>query len=187
MDYKSYEQSEKKQTIHRTINTILMLFVLALGYTSLLPIYDDLSGLKEKRIYQSEISQLIEDEGGYVAKPYKDSLGKWTVGFGHLIKDGETFEDLTPMKAVAMLRVDYANATKSVERNHVWANGETKLVLINMTYQLGTSGLSKFKQTLTHLKAKDYDFAAGEMLTSKWAAQTPRRASRLAGRIMGIM
>ncbi len=71
MDYKSYEQSEKKQTIHRTINTILMLFVLALGYTSLLPIYDDLSGLKQKRIYQSEISQLIEDEGGYVAKPYK--------------------------------------------------------------------------------------------------------------------
>ncbi len=185
MDYDSYLQNEKLQAVHRTINTFLTLIVVVIGFNVLTPIYDDLSGLKAERIVQSEITQLVEDEG-YRPKPYKDSLGKLTIGFGHLIKEGETFDDLTPHKAVEMLRKDYANASEDVERMYDWADGDVKLVLINMTYQMGSNGLSKFQKTINYLKTDQYDLAAGEMLTSRWANQTPRRASRLAGRIMSL-
>lgn len=185
MDYDTYLKNEKKQTIHRYLNTVLMIFVLFIGFQTLKPIYDEISGLKAERIVQSEIAQLVVDEG-YRAKPYKDSLGKWTVGFGHLIKEGETFDQLTPRVAVRILRKDYANATEDVERMYPWAIGEVKLVLVNMSYQLGMTGLGKFKDTINYLKLSDYDDAAGEMLDSIWAKQTPSRASRLAGRIMQL-
>ena len=33
-------------------------------------------------------SELIASYEGFVEKPYRDSKGKWTIGFGHLIGDG---------------------------------------------------------------------------------------------------
>ena len=85
-----------------------------------------------------------------------------------------------------MLRKDYANATKNIDKLYPWADGEVRLVLINMAYQMGPTGLSKFTETIGHLKESNYDLAASEMLNSIWANQTPSRASRLAGRIMAI-
>ena len=178
-------KNEKAQAIHRCLNTVLMLLVVYIGFSSLKPLIDDISGLKAEQVTKSEIAQIVMDEG-YRSKPYKDSLGKLTVGFGHLIMEGETFHDLTPHKAVEILRHDYALAQESVSRLHPWAEGEIRLVLINMTYQLGTTGLLEFKKTISNLKDNQYDLAAGEMLTSRWAMQTPSRASRLAGRIMAI-
>ena len=178
-------ENEKIQALHRSFNTVLTILVLVVGFNVLTPIWDELSGLKQQRVIQSEIAQLVMDEG-YRSTPYKDSLGKMTVGFGHLIKMDEDFDKLTPHTAVEMLRHDYAVAQDSVSRLYVWAEGDVKLVLINMTYQLGNTGLLKFKKTIAHLKANEYDLAAGEMLTSRWAKQTPSRASRLAGRIMAL-
>ena len=178
-------KNEKLQAIHRCFNTISLILVVCIGLNSLRPIIDDISGLKDKRVIESEIAQIVIDEG-YRSVPYRDTLGKWTVGFGHLIKKGETFDKLTPHMAVEMLRRDYASAQESVSRLHPWAEGEVRLVLTNMTYQLGTTGLLEFKKTISNLKDEKYDLSAGEMLTSRWAKQTPLRAARLAGRIMAI-
>jgi lysozyme len=178
-------KNEKAQAIHRCLNTVLMLLVVYIGFSSLKPLIDDISGLKAERVTKSEIAQIVMDEG-YRSKPYEDSLGKLTVGFGHLIQQGESFSDLTPHKAVEMLRHDYADSQDSVLRLYPWAQGEVGLVLINMTYQLGATGLSEFTKTISYLKDSKYDLAAGEMLNSRWAMQTPSRASRLAGRIMAI-
>lgn len=141
--------------------------------------------MNNKEHTQSELAQIVEDEG-YRAKPYRDTRGLWTIGFGHLIKAGEEFAKLSPHNAVQLLREDYTTAQKEVEHYYLWATGTVKLVLINMSYQMGSSRLSKFKKTLQHLKNEDYDMAAGEMLNSRWAMQTPLRASRLAGRIMQL-
>ena len=189
-------ENETYQLIHRTINTLLMVVVVTIGYQQIVPIYEDISGikaeqqaeiqrLKQLRIIESEISQIIEDEG-YRAKPYKDTRGLWTIGFGHLIKEGEDFTTVTPHYAVKMLRKDYKYASDSVQRKYPWAVGEVKLVLINMTYQMGENGVSKFQNAISSLKGQDYDSAAAEMLNSRWAKQTPLRASRLAGRIMQL-
>lgn len=187
-----YKQSEKKQTIHRSLNTILAIGVLVMGVLMINPViestndlYEQVSGIEAQKIVDSEIAQIVADEG-YRSRPYKDSRGLWTIGFGHLIKKGEKFKDLTPHKAVEMLRKDYKYASDSVENKYPWAEGEVKLVLINMTFQMGVSGVSKFENTISYMEQGKYDKAAGEMLDSKWASQTPNRAARLAGRIMKL-
>jgi len=55
-----------------------------------------------------------------------------------------------------------------------------KAVLLNMSFQLGITGLLKFKNTLAKIEAGDYQGAADNMLKSLWARQTPNRANRLA-------
>ena len=56
---------------------------------------------------------------------------------------------------------------------------EGKDVIINLCYQLGINGFSKFKKTIQHIINKDFRSAAVEMLQSKWASQTPNRAKKL--------
>ncbi len=183
-------KSEKFQAIHRTLNTILGICILAVGLSLLYPLIDKVDDLEAQRLEQvkvvnSEIAQLMVDEG-FKTKPYKDSRGLWTIGVGHLIQPHESFDKLTPRFIMEMLRKDYTSATKDIERLFPWAKSEVKLVLINMRFQLGATGLSKFSKTIKYLEAKEYDNAAIEMLSSKWARQTPNRASRLAGRIMQL-
>jgi len=48
-----------------------------------------------------------------------------------------------------------------------------------MVFQLGMTGVSKFKNTLKAVKEEDWDTAADEMLDSVWAEQTPERANEL--------
>ena len=177
--------NETYQLIHRTINTVLMLVVAVIGLQLVTPLYDKISGIESQRIVNSELAQLVMDEG-YRSTPYLDSLGKLTIGFGHLVKPDEDFTKITPHNAVQMLRKDYANATEDVERRYDWVDGDAKLVLVNLTYNLGSNGLSKFTKTIHYLKTEQYDLAAGELLTSVYAKQVPSRASRLASRIMQL-
>jgi len=47
-------------------------------------------------------------------------------------------------------------------------------------FNLGYGGLSKFKNMIAALQSEDYVTASREMLRSKWAKQTGRRATKLA-------
>ena len=170
-----------------------MLIIVALFFTSFsaygLYYFNELEGKVERN---SEIAQLVIDEG-YRSCAYHDKLGFKTIGIGHLITAKDNFKAdskgricITAGQAVQLLRADYDYATQSVDSNYVWATGEVRLVLINMTFQMGETGVRRFKKAIQHLKSEDYDLAAQELLDSQWAVQTPSRASRLAGRIMGI-
>ena len=52
-----------------------------------------------------------------------------------------------------------------------------------MCYQLGVTGFSKFKKTISYLKDGEWADCAYEMLDSLWARQTPQRAKELGNRI----
>ena len=56
---------------------------------------------------------------------------------------------------------------------------QAKCVIIEMVFQLGIGGVSKFKKMWKALKQNDYQIASEEMLDSKWAKQTPKRAEEL--------
>ena len=56
---------------------------------------------------------------------------------------------------------------------------EAKCVLIEMVFQLGIGGVSKFKNMWKALGKGDYQTASEEMLDSRWAKQTPSRAEGL--------
>ena len=48
-----------------------------------------------------------------------------------------------------------------------------------MVFQLGIGGVSKFKNMWKALEKEDYYTASQEMLDSRWARQTPKRAEDL--------
>lgn len=62
---------------------------------------------------------------------------------------------------------------------------DAKDVLVEMAFQLGIGptpdgkGLLSFRKTLSFVKSKDFVGASKEMLNSKWAKQTPKRALAL--------
>lgn len=184
-----YESSEKKQTIHRTINTIGIIFVAVMGIMfvkeQLTPVYERLSGVEQQRIEKEEISQLIRDEGIRLCQ-YKDSLGYATIGVGHLVVEPDMPKCIPPQQAITLLLKDYRYAKANVDKRYPWAEGEVKLILINMTFQLGENRLAKFTETLRHLENKDYIAAVGELLDSNLYKQTPKRLERHVARILDL-
>lgn len=187
---KEYEDSERSQTAHRTINSLLSVIVLVLGYfflqAQLKPLYEDISGITEQRVEREEIAQIFNDESLRLCQ-YKDSLGNATIGVGHLVLKRDNLPKcITSHKAIELLTEDYRYAKANVEKRYPWAEGETKLILINMTFQLGENRLAKFKQTLKYLENGDYQLAAGEVLDSVLYKQSPRRLERHAARILAM-
>ena len=66
------------------------------------------------------------------------------------------------------------------------SNQVVQMVIINMCYQMGVSGVMKFKKALAAMKNGEWDIAATELLDSRWAKQTPNRANELADMTRGI-
>lgn len=47
----------------------------------------------DKREINSKCIELIKSFEGWRSKAYKDAVGKWTVGYGHLIKPGDNLNE----------------------------------------------------------------------------------------------
>ena len=125
---------------------------------------------------------LVEDikkEEGYRSSVYLDTLDKPTIGYGFLIDTLELQEDICEL--ILMRKLE--KLIKNIKFNFKWFDDmpdKVQDVIINMCYQLGVSGVSKFKKTVQLIKNKQWDRASVEMLDSKWAReQTPQRAKRL--------
>jgi lysozyme len=59
-------------------------------------------------------------------------------------------------------------------------NEKAEEILIEMVFQLGKTGVSKFKNMWKALSELNYVGASYEMLDSRWAKQTPNRAKSMA-------
>lgn len=122
---------------------------------------------------------LVLDEGNKL-KPYRCPSGKLTIGIGHNLED----KGLTPKQVNMIYEDDVAEVLKSainvLGRAYTELSSERKCVILSMIFQMGEGGFGAFKKMIVALQAKDFDTAAAEMLNSKWAKQTPARASRLA-------
>lgn len=109
--------------------------------------------------------------------PYKCTAGKTTIGYGRNLED----KGITASEAEEMLLTDMCEVEERLFGEGLFSglNDARKAVLINMGYQLGVSGLFKFKKMIAALDRKEYELAAKEMLNSRWAMQTPNRAKEL--------
>lgn len=63
---------------------------------------------------------------------------------------------------------------------------EMKLVLVDMCFNLGQSGLSKFRKFLAAVDQRDYTRAASEMIDSRWYHQVGNRSKKLVGIVSGL-
>ena len=63
---------------------------------------------------------------------------------------------------------------------------EARHILVNMCFQLGQGGLSKFKNMNSAVEEQAWSRMSEEMMDSRWARQTPERAERLRDRALAL-
>tara|TARA_R100000734_G_C3286875_1_gene79411 strand:+ start:500 stop:904 length:405 start_codon:yes stop_codon:yes gene_type:complete len=131
------------------------------------------------------LKESIKQHEGYVGVVYKDSLGIDTIGYGFAIKDLELDQDICDI----ILERKLKNLEDRIKNKFGWfpfMPQEIQDVVMEMCYQLGVTGFSKFAKTIMYLKDKDFEKASQEMLDSLWAKQTPNRAKELSNRVKEV-
>jgi lysozyme len=123
---------------------------------------------------------LIRHEGVRL-QAYKDTEGYWTIGVGHKLP-ARTNRVMTIQEVMDQLEVDMDEAIEDAERFSWYynLNGKRQAVIVEMVFQLGFSGVSKFIGMINAIVAEDYERAAYEMEDSKWHKQTKARCEELA-------
>jgi len=127
----------------------------------------------------------VKEHEGYRNKVYLDTLGKRTVGVGHLCVEDfwEDNKEYSEEMLMNILKDDLKNAIEGAERllkDCRILDSLAREIVIEMVFQLGETGVSKFRNMLKALKeGPDYKTASIEMLDSRWAKQTPNRAKKM--------
>lgn len=127
--------------------------------------------------YNRLIEQLKLHEG-VRDRPYKDSVGKLTIGVGRNLTD----KGLKPKEIEYLLMNDIMECIDDLNKYLPWwrqLNEVRQRVLMDMCFNLGIGGLLGFKNTLAFIQSGDYEQASQNMLLSKWASQVGQRARRL--------
>ena len=129
----------------------------------------------------------VKKHEGYRNKVYLDTLGKRTVGVGHLCvedfwEDDKEYEEKFLMTILEHDLQTAIKGAKELMEEHDCADidEQAEEILIEMVFQLGKNGVSKFKKMWKALAEKNYIGASYEMLDSRWSKQTPNRAKAMA-------
>lgn len=112
-------------------------------------------------------------------KPYKDSVGKLSIGAGRNLDD----VGISPAEADLMLTNDIIDATRSLDIGFpIWKtlSDARQRALVNMVFNMGLNKFLGFKKMLDAIRDKDFETASKEALDSTWAAQVGSRAERIA-------
>jgi len=130
----------------------------------------------------------IKKEEGFRMETYKCTEGYLTGGYGHKMLEGE----IPPTDMAGWNKLferDFARAVSGAEDLLMISpnvDDTARHIVVEMCYQMGSYGVSKFHGMLSALQESDYVTASKEMLDSRWAKQTPKRAMRMAERMRNI-
>jgi len=132
-----------------------------------------------------KVKERIKKHEGFRDTIYKDSLGKMTIGWGHLITPQDKLMENTQYSKEFLNNLfekdfDIAcdQAMSLIGSYNICEDAIG--VVIEMVFQLGVGNVNKFKNMLEALKESDYAHAAVHMLSSNWHKQTPERCEELA-------
>lgn len=127
-----------------------------------------------------DVETLIRSSEGCELKPYRDTMGKLTIGIGRNLES----VGISTSEALMMLTNDIRACVgdlMAIFRNPFdevrWA------AVIDMRFNLGPGGFREFRNMIVALESGDWEKAADEALDSDWARQLPDRAERDAGMI----
>ena len=143
---------------------------------------------------QSLRAELTRDEG-CTNVIYIDSVGKLTVGIGHLIVPGDPEYGKPAGTKVSDTRVqelfEQDLSTALADCNTVFSNfgtlpQEAQRIIANMMFNLGRPRFEGFKNFIAAVKAKNWSKAADEMVDSKWYGQVGDRSKRLVERMRSL-
>lgn len=139
-----------------------------------------------------KIAKILKAEEGFSKVPYLCSEGYVTIGYGtKLHKQSGQHPMNFPItvsksQALEWLQRDVKIIEQKLMQSHVGGTGGVydmlsktrKAIIISMCYQMGTRGCLMFYGMWSALMINDFEAAANEMLDSRWASQTERRAHR---------
>lgn len=145
-----------------------------------------------------DLAKAIEAEEGRVPHVYVCPAGARTVGVGHNI-DAHGLPEYAakylpgpiPDDVIDRLLADDIKRATDDARSLVPGFDGLPLgarnVLVHMSFQLGRTRLSKFRNFLGAVAIRDWESAASHMLDSKWAkSDSPARARRLAHELQRV-
>ena len=119
----------------------------------------------------------LERHEGLRLKPYRDTVGKLTIGYGRNLEDVGISRD----EAEFMLDNDIDQVERQLETVDEYRDLDAvrQAVIANMAFNLGFAGLMGFKNMWAAIGRRDWESASEEMLNSKWARQVGVRAVEL--------
>lgn len=141
-----------------------------------------------------KLIERVKKHEGYKITPYKDTVGKWTVGYGRNLEDNplntkeviELFSRVNFKSTVdaeiffeSLLTVDIMVHTMELEDNLTMfpmCDDDEQTVLIDMAFNVGVPKLLGFKGMLHAIDNDDKVQAAVELLDSVYAEQVKTRA-----------
>jgi len=131
---------------------------------------------------EEDIKQMIIAHEGKRYEPYKDSLGLWTVGIGHLIGDGKTLppewdRKFSEEEIMKLFDEDYKHHRLAAQRipgfDKIGTLGQGALT--DLTFNMGPSWIEKWPKLKEQLASLDLEGAASNLESSKWYAQVKSR------------
>lgn len=143
-------------------------------------------------MWKTQAESLIKGHEGLRLKPYFDSVGVSTIGWGHnllspstrsaLAAVGASFPVIRLSEAQAQLLFDgdFQNACEiagELVPSFDTLSDSQRSALADLAFNLGVGRMSGFHAMLSCIEAKDFAGAAKEMLNSKWATQVGSRAT----------
>jgi lysozyme len=124
---------------------------------------------------------------GFRGRPYLDTAGVWTCGYGHAMPN-LTREEVNTIEwdrdqADKVLDEDVAEAIHDAASFPWWPTLDPvhQAVVVELCFNLGRAGFAKFVKTISAIQNREYQRAGRMLLQSKWATQVgPTRSGRLA-------
>lgn len=128
----------------------------------------------ENRNYESVIEYIKIHEGFAGGKEYICASGRRTIGYGHVIRKGESFpKQISREFADSLLRSDFSKAYAMTERFMPELQGSRKLAVAHFIYSKGIGAFlgSRLRKVMKKGGAVDAEFA-------KWCHYTDRHTGR---------
>jgi len=133
-----------------------------------------------------KLVESVKKHEGYRDVVYRDTLNKRTIGFGHLCvedhwEDGKKY-DKEYLEKILKEDLQYAINQGEGMCKDLKISDDAKFLIIEMIFQLGSAGVQKFRRMWSALEEDppNYFEAHVQMLDSRWAKQTPERATEMA-------
>ena len=123
---------------------------------------------------------LVKKYEGFEATPYQDAADKWTVGWGHLIRPGESFTSVTQAQADQLLQDDLADDEEAVSRMvSVPLNENQYSALVSFTFNVG-AGNFRGSNLRAYVNQRAWQQAADEF--GRWVHANGRELPGLVAR-----
>ncbi len=142
-------------------------------------------------MWKNQSQALIKSHEGLKLRPYADTAGILTIGWGHNLFSPNTRTALAAIGAsLPIVRLTEAQAQLLFDGDFQQAceiagelvpsfdslSDNQKSALVDMAFNLGIGRMSGFHDMLKAIEDKDWPAAAKAMLDSKWAGQVGQRA-----------